>query len=684
MNRPARPFFAPVSPPWSATASVLVAFAALALNEDAASKRPLGIAFISIQAVAPIVFSAVAILISFLIRVRLERGRPAVWTVRAGVVGAAILYALATSENIHAFYYFNFISRVIGLIFVGECALQHWQRPPPGQQRGGLLVFLAMIVFVLASRTHVQTYIKYFTPPFIVLLVLSMRACRQRGERTFDGLHPWLAALFLAVFAGGAGALWVAKHDSELSRVLHSILKPSNYNEFSDVNARPVLGKSFNQPLSQKRVMRIEGIPAERHMRGMAFETYTSSGAWGPAVEARGQEDAGLSLKARPGGQRLTVTPLIDNLAVLYVPLHMDGLDARAYKLLWSPEWGGPIFASSSLSTAQPYQITIVNETHKGPLCNIINDRVRERCLDLRELDPFVADLAKRIGKDATNPREKLEAIRRHLYSHHSYSLDIDPGIGDPIVNFLRRELDGHCQYFAAASVLLARSMGVPARYVTGYYAHESPDQEVTIVRQRDAHAWAEVWIDGEGWSTFDATPSGGMPGQSGGVSFWSRLWEKIGDMAESFGAWLRQAPLTHLALLIGAAVAMGIVIRWIRQWRAAVREARPRVLYASAGRGFEALAAAFDDWLRRKGAPCPPNCPWLDHLARLKETVAMRESGIRNPESARQPAVADPETPINLPGAEAFARDYTAARFGGSADNSTLADLVRKFKEIG
>ncbi len=676
MNRPARTFLAPPSPSWPATASVLVAFAAYAITEDAAARGGSKIAFLSVPAIAPLVFSAVVILLSFLIRIRLERGKPAVWTVRAGMIGAMLLYAIATTEHIQAFYYFNFLSRVIGLIFVGECALQHWQRPPPGQHRGGIIVFLATIVFVLASRTQVKEFIKYFTPPFMVLLVLSMRSCRPRGERNADGLHPWIAALFLAVFMGGAGALWVTHHSAELSRVLLSILRPSNYTEFSDVNARPVLGRSFNQPLSQKRVMRIEGALAERHMRGMAFETYTNSGAWGPAMEARGEEDAGLALKARPGGQRLTVTPLIDDLSVLYVPLHMDGLDARGYKLFWSPEWGGPIFAASTLSTFQSYQIAIVNEAHKGPLCSIMNNRVRERCLDLRDIDPFVPELAKRIGKGAVTPREKLEAIRKYLYSHHSYSLDIDPGSGDPVVNFLRHELDGHCQYFAASSVLLARCLGVPARYVTGYYAHESPEPAVTIVRQRDAHAWAEVWIDNEGWETFDATPSGGMPGQSGGVSFWARLWEKLGDLAESFGAWLRRAPLTNFALLIGVAIALGIVIRWIRAWRAAVRLARPRVTYASAGRGFETLAAAFDDWLKRNGAPCPANCPWLEHLARGRS----QGSGVRSQGSG----VREPAPTINWEHVEAFAREYTAARFGGAADGEAIADLNRRLKELG
>src|SRR5205814_9697268 len=198
-----------------------------------------------------------------------------------------------------------FISRLSGLIFVLESALQHWQRPPARQPRGAVLVFLAAIVFVLSSRTYIHTYIKFLTPPFIVLLVLSMRASRQRHEDA--GLHPWLAAIFIAMLLGGMGSMAVAAHSAELTRIMMSIVKPSNYSEFSNVNARPKLGKTFNQPLSQKRVMKIEGTMLERHMRGMAFDIYATTGAWGPALEARSHEDSAV-LKARPGGERLTIT----------------------------------------------------------------------------------------------------------------------------------------------------------------------------------------------------------------------------------------------------------------------------------------------------------------------------------------------------------------------------------------
>ena len=644
------------------------------MNGYTITKSGAGTGFVSITAVVPIVLSAVAILLSFLIRERLEQGQPAVWILRGTAIGAALLFAttVSTVKDVHSFYYINLVARIAGLYFVGECAIQHWQRPPPGQSRTAILVFLAAIVFVLASRTDVRDYIKFLTLPFIVLLVLSMRASRDRIEESRAGFRPWFAALILAALLGSVGSQAVAAHGDELTRVLVSLIYPMNYNDLSDGNTRPVLGKSFNQPLSPKRILRVEGPLAERHLRGMAFETYGTAGDWSLSREGRRQEDAATELKARPGGERVTVTPLIDNLSVLYLPLHMAGLDAKSYRLAWARDWGGAVYASSSLNTYPPYQIAIVNETYPGPLSGTMNDKLRERCLELPgHFDPRVIAIARQIAAGALETRDKLEALRKYFNRNHAYSLTIEPGPGDPVANFLVQKKDGHCQYFASSSVLLLRCMGVPARYVTGYYAQESPDPNVTLVRKRDAHAWAEVWIDGDGWETFDATPSSGMPGQAGGVYFWTHLWEKLSDLAESCAAWMRESPVTKLALLAAMVVALGFAIRWFREWRNAARQSAPRIQYASAGRSYEALAASFDGWLKRKRAPCPPQHTWLDHLAALKSASQHAEK------------TAPSATAINWDAAEAFARAYAAARFGGDTNRETIERLNEQLKRL-
>jgi len=77
----------------------------------------------------------------------------------------------------------------------------------------------------------------------------------------------------------------------------------------------------------------------------------------------------------------------------------------------------------------------------------------------------------------------------------------------DPVDEFLFQSRRGFCEHFASAFVILMRAAGIPARVVTGYQGgEENKVGEYWIVRQRDAHAWAEVWLSDRGWSRVDPT----------------------------------------------------------------------------------------------------------------------------------------------------------------------------------
>jgi transglutaminase-like putative cysteine protease len=77
----------------------------------------------------------------------------------------------------------------------------------------------------------------------------------------------------------------------------------------------------------------------------------------------------------------------------------------------------------------------------------------------------------------------------------------------DAMDEFLFESRQGFCEHYASAFVLLMRAAGVPARVVTGYQGGESnPMGNYLIVRQSDAHAWAEVWMPQTGWTRVDPT----------------------------------------------------------------------------------------------------------------------------------------------------------------------------------
>ena len=77
----------------------------------------------------------------------------------------------------------------------------------------------------------------------------------------------------------------------------------------------------------------------------------------------------------------------------------------------------------------------------------------------------------------------------------------------DPVDEFLFNTKKGFCEHYATSFVYLMRAAGVPARIVTGYQGGElNPNGNYLIVRQSDAHAWAEVWLETRGWVRVDPT----------------------------------------------------------------------------------------------------------------------------------------------------------------------------------
>jgi transglutaminase-like putative cysteine protease len=151
-------------------------------------------------------------------------------------------------------------------------------------------------------------------------------------------------------------------------------------------------------------------------------------------------------------------------------------------------------------------------ELRKSP--STYPDAVRNTYLQVPSLDPRIPKLAASITKGMNNDYDKAANIERYLSSRYAYTLDLSgPPVGDPLANFLFAKRAGHCEYFASAMTILVRSLGIPARYVTGFLPGEYNDVGGDyIVRQSDAHAWVEVYFADAGWITFDPTPQGAPP----------------------------------------------------------------------------------------------------------------------------------------------------------------------------
>jgi transglutaminase-like putative cysteine protease len=108
----------------------------------------------------------------------------------------------------------------------------------------------------------------------------------------------------------------------------------------------------------------------------------------------------------------------------------------------------------------------------------------------------------------AANDQAVIEsALARFAAAPYAYTLTPPLLDEDPIDQFLFDTRQGFCEHYAAAFVVLMRASGIPARVVTGYQGGEyNGVSDYMLVRQRDAHAWAEVHLPGEGWIRVDPT----------------------------------------------------------------------------------------------------------------------------------------------------------------------------------
>lgn len=108
---------------------------------------------------------------------------------------------------------------------------------------------------------------------------------------------------------------------------------------------------------------------------------------------------------------------------------------------------------------------------------------------------------------------EKIEMVKNYISSSKTYSLKTPkmPSDKDFATWFLNESDTGYCVHFATAGTLMLRALGIPARYVTGYYATAYANQTVTVTTD-NAHAWVEYYSDTAGWIPLECTPSSFQP----------------------------------------------------------------------------------------------------------------------------------------------------------------------------
>ena len=199
---------------------------------------------------------------------------------------------------------------------------------------------------------------------------------------------------------------------------------------------------------------------------------------------------------------------------------------AVSYRVTLQPHNKPWLFALDLPTTTPPgayfladYQLrsnTLVSTLRAYEMASILRYKVGTdlRLEDLRHylqyderLNPRTVVYAKQLREDNPDPRVLVEKLFARYNSEFEYTLE-PPRLGaNPIDEFLFDTKKGFCEHYAGSFVMILRVAGIPARVVTGYQGGEiNPITRQLVVRQSEAHAWAEIWLPELGWLRADPT----------------------------------------------------------------------------------------------------------------------------------------------------------------------------------
>jgi len=509
--------------------------------------------------------------------------------------------------------------------------LRLWLRAPEGRYFATFIVGIAALV--ACGETRSGWAYPAASVAYLLLALAAMRAHDEgRSPLRVLPLRSFIATAALFVLATGV-AVSIAVGLLPLSewsrdRLLASLGQPT-----TGLGDRMVLGSLEGMLQSDEVVARIYG-PRVDYLRGVVYDHY-QAGQWAPSSILGTRTVPTPTPHAGPGTVRVVIVS--GSRERYFAPLGAHAVAVPEGSVI-ADRFGG-LRAPGHAATSVQFD--------------------RDGAADFPSAEPAQDDLRMPVKLAGSlralvvlwthgmeTPEEKIDAIASRLRSDFRYSLTYERNRGDPLLDFLNTNRQGHCEYFASAMAMLARAAGIPARVVAGYrVAERNTLGGYDVVRERNAHAWVEVHFAGKGWQTVDATPEDLLPqNQAHPTPFLSAALDVLGAFWGS--ARERAADLT-LWHMIGALLVVIVVGLVVRRW----------------GRRARRRNAASEPFWHTEGPP-PSLSRLLDALAR---------AGARRQASEPIESFARRLTRSEWDDARSLLLRYAALRYGGIGDGEVL-----------
>ena len=421
-----------------------------------------------------------------------NRGWPLPSTViRMVITAAGFLLVLATYRTVNGLYAGSALLAVMMALKLLET-----------RQRRDLQVLMFIAYFMVAALLLDRQEV--WTLPYLIvatwLITVSLLQAVREGEplplRTAAGMVTRMlaaalpiAALLFVLFPRVPGPFWAMPSSGAGTTGLSDTMSPGTVSKLSLSDAVAFRVEFRDEPPP----------PSQRYWRGPVLHHFNGS-SWrqpSPLPLRKGTvETEGRSIR-----YRVTLEPTDRRwLMALDVPSDWTWYDA------WMAD-------DLQLRSRRPVDRLIAYEARSWPDFKAerrLPGLIRKRSLQLPiEQNPRTRAMARELREQYANDGALVDAVLRHFREQpFVYTLQPPALLGrGPMDQFLFETRRGFCEHYASAFTLLMRAAGIPARVVTGYQGGElNPYTGQFVVRQRDAHAWAEVWLEGRGWTRVDPT----------------------------------------------------------------------------------------------------------------------------------------------------------------------------------
>jgi len=292
-------------------------------------------------------------------------------------------------------------------------------------------------------------------------------------------------------------------------------------------------GSSFivqGEWVSNDQEVLVLAAPRALYLRTVTYDIYTGRGMDSSESVTR-TVDAGQLLFNELTSERSTAPDAVsvEQIGIeMRQPIGRDLFTAGSPLKIYAPAvvtepFGLPLLGhiqhANALGEGESYQqdvqLSTATEAELGAAGDDYPPEVRDLYLDASRVTVRVADLALEVTEGAENNYEKARALASFLSHHPSFSFATTAGVPPSdadLVDFFLFDPEfgrsGYCQYFAISMVMMARSLGLPARLASGFAPGERQEDDTFLVREANAHAWAEIYFPGYGWEIFEATKS--------------------------------------------------------------------------------------------------------------------------------------------------------------------------------